>query len=91
MSESSAEKFLTKKERLYFEALGKYDTVKNAAQHLGIAPSTLYNWRYNLKNKYKRYRGWVNAVIAQKKRGGLVRDFLTEKQPLKKIEEEETW
>lgn len=78
--EIAPEKYLTKKERLYFNALADADTIKNAATKLGLAPQTLYNWIYNLKHKYKNRRGWINAVISQKKRNSLIKDILTEKK-----------
>lgn len=88
---SSQEKYLTKTERKYFDALSRFDTIKNAATELGIDPQALYNWIYNMKKKYKKRRGWVNAVLSQRQRNNLIREALTEKKPLEKpddIEEE---
>ena len=82
--DKSDEKFLTKTERKYFDALARYDTIKMAAtQGLGIDPQTLYNFLYNLKIKYRKRRGWINSVIAQKRRSNLIKDVLTEKTTLK--------
>jgi transposase-like protein len=89
MSKQSESVFLSKLERKYFDALANHSTVRDAANALGISPQTLYNWLYNLKKRYKKKRGWINAVINQKKRNPeLLGKILTEKKPMKEIEEE---
>lgn len=75
-------KFLSKTERKYFDALARADSEKAAANLLGISPQTLYNWKYVLKKRFKQRRGWINTVIAQKRRSKLIRSLLTEKIPL---------
>jgi phage antirepressor YoqD-like protein len=88
MSKQSESVFLSKLERKYFDALANHSTVRDAANALGISPQTLYNWLYNLKKRYKKKRGWINAVINQKKRNPeLLGKILTEKKPMKGIEE----
>lgn len=88
MVEHEQEKYLSKKERRYFDALNQYGTMKMAAEKLGVTPGTLYNWHLDLKKRYRRKRGWINAVLAQTKRAGL-KAFLTEKKPLEPAEEDE--
>jgi transposase-like protein len=89
MSKQSESVFLSKLERKYFDALANHSTIREAANALGISPQTLYNWLYNLKKRYKKKRGWINAVINQKKRNPeLLGKILTEKKPMKEIEEE---
>lgn len=88
MPEQDREQYLSKTERRYFAALAQFDTMKSAAQHLGLTPGALYNWHLNLKKRYRRRRGWVNAVLAQTRREGL-KKFLTEKKPLEPADEED--
>jgi FixJ family two-component response regulator len=81
---------LTETEREYFDALAQYDTIKNAAEGLKVSPQTLYNFLYNLKKKYSKRRGWINSVIAQKKRSSLIRNVLSERvEILEPAEEDE--
>jgi len=90
VSKQSESVFLSKLERKYFDALANHSTIRDAAHALGIEPQTLYNWLYNLKKRYKKKRGWINAVINQKKRNPeLLGKILTEKKPMKDIEEDE--
>lgn len=86
--EKTETKFLSETERKYFDALAQYDTIKTAAtKGLGIEPQSLYNFLYNLKKRYRKRRGWINAIIAQKRRSSLIDNVLTEKVPLEKPEE----
>jgi hypothetical protein len=86
--ERTVTEFLSETERKYFDALARYDTIKMAAtEGLGIDPQTLYNFLYNLKRKYRKRRGWINAIIAQKRRSSLIHSVLTEKVPLERPEE----
>ncbi len=87
--EKSMSEYLTQTERKYFDALAQYDSIKTAALHLGISAQTLYNFLYLLKKKYRKRRGWINSVIAQKKRNELLRDVLSEKVELQAPEETE--
>jgi hypothetical protein len=80
--EKTESQYLTESERKYFDALARYDSVKSAAQHLGMQPQSLYNFLYNLKRKYHKRRGWINAIIAQKRRNKLIKRILTERVPL---------
>ena len=89
MPEQGREQYLSKTERRYFDALAQFDTMKSAAQYLGITSGALYNWHLSLKKRYRRRRGWINAVLAQTKREGL-KKFLTEKKPLEPADAEET-
>jgi len=90
MSKRSESVFLSKLERKYFDALANHSTIRDAAHALGISPQTLYNWLYNLKKRYKKKRGWINAVINQKRRNKLIANALSERRPLEEnVEEEE--
>lgn len=88
LSKSAPDKYLSKTERLYFDALATYDTIKNAAQHLKVDPQTLYNWKLSMKKKYKQRRGWVNAVVSNARRSKSLHDILPQK-PVETEEEEE--
>lgn len=92
--EKGQDKYLTKKEREYCDALANFDTEKAAAEELGIAVGTLYNWKSRLKKRYKKERGHVNALLAQTRRGGNLANLLTERRKMSPpdsmtIEEEE--
>lgn len=87
--ERQQDKYLTKKERKYFDALANFNTIKAAAASLGIANSTLYNWKCELKKRYKRRRGWINSVLSQTRRGGNLADLLTERKQMSEPDSEE--
>ncbi|MGQ9641825.1 MAG: helix-turn-helix domain-containing protein [Candidatus Bathycorpusculaceae bacterium] len=88
MSEKDEGEFLSKLERRYFDALASYATIREAADALGVKPQTLYNWVHNLRLRYKKRRGWVNAVVSQKRRSELIRRVLSERKPLEGLGEE---
>lgn len=84
--------YLSKSERLRFDAMARFDSIKAAALSLGLTPQTLYNWRLEIRKRYRRRRGWINAVLAQTKRGSSLTDLLHEKRKMKPpddFEEEE--
>jgi len=83
METKKVSKYLSKTERLRFEALGRFDTIKAAAVHLGLDPQTLYNWLYKIKKRYKEKRGWINSVMAQQKRGGCLTNLLHTRKKMK--------
>lgn len=83
------EKTLSKLERERFDALAATISVKEAASKLGLDPQILYNWTWGLKKKYARRRGWINAVLAQRRRNSLLNKILTEKKPLDAPADEE--
>jgi len=76
MTKERVDRFLSKTERRYFDALASTNSVKTAASKLNLEPQTLYNWLYTLKRRYARKRGWINAVLAQRKRNKLIRRML---------------
>jgi len=76
MPKEKIDRYLSKTERRYFDALAKFNTVKAAANELKLDPQTIYNWLYELKRRYARKRGWINAVLAQRKRNKLIRRML---------------
>lgn len=93
MSESESV-YLTKTERKFLAALASADSIKAAAQAIGEDPGTLSNFLYALKRKWKNRRGWLNAILAQKKRSKLLNDKLVlkvgfEAPELEQIDSEE--
>jgi FixJ family two-component response regulator len=82
------DKYLSKTERRVFDVVAQSVTLKEAALKLGIEPQTLYNFFYNLRRKYDKCRGWVNAIEAQKRRSRLLRLALT---PREKLLTAEAW
>lgn len=89
MVDKTTSKYLSKREKAIFDALANWDTIKAAAHSLGLSPSTLYNWRSDLKDRYRKRRGWINAVLAQTKRGGKCADLLQEKRQMKPPDKDE--
>jgi DNA-binding CsgD family transcriptional regulator len=71
---------LTKTERAVFDAVADSISIKEAAAKLKVSVQDLYNFFYNLRKKYYRRRQWVNTVIAQKKRGKVLRRALTDRE-----------
>lgn len=67
------------------------DTIKFAAQKAGIKPHTAYNILYRIRQKYKKYRGFVNTIDAQKRRGGLFKMALTDRMSAGPPVVEEEW
>ncbi|RLI68554.1 MAG: hypothetical protein DRP02_12330 [Candidatus Gerdarchaeota archaeon] len=74
------ERFLSKTERRIFDVCAECVSIKEAATRLGVEPQVLYNFFYKTRKKYEKRRGWVNAVLAQKKRSKLLRRVLTSKE-----------
>lgn len=72
--------------------MARFDSIKAAALNLGLSPQTLYNWRLEVQKRYIKRRGWINAVLAQTKRGGSLTELLHKKRKLEPpddFEEEE--
>ena len=65
----SHSKYLSKTERERFDALASHVNIKESALALGIEPSTLYCWLWAIRKRFKKTKGWCNAVISQTKRG----------------------
>ena len=89
MDEGRQDKYLTKKEREYFDALARFTTIKAAAGSLGIEAQTLYNWKSELKLRYKKKRGWINSVLAQTRRGGCLKNLLKVRKQMAPPDSEE--
>ena len=89
MVEQTTSKYLSKTERVRFDAMASHDSIKGAALSIGLSPSTLYNWRLELKQRYEDRRGWLNAVLAQTRRGGKLSDLLHKKRKMKPPEADE--
>jgi len=75
-------KYLSETEVKRFDALANFDTVKAAAKSLGIAESTLSNWKSAIKKRYRKRRGWINSVLAQRNRGGSLANLLNERNKM---------
>jgi len=89
MAASKKMKFLSETEVKRYDALANYNTVKAAALSLGIAPQTLYNWMSNVKRRYRLRRGWINSTLAQTRRGGCLKNLLTERNRMEPPDSEE--
>ena len=96
MSGSEKYRFLSETEVKRYNALANWSSVKEAAISLGIAPGTLYNWMSNIKKRYRKRRGWINSTLAQTRRGGCLKNLLTERSKMQPpdsedLEEDEEW
>ena len=89
MSERRQDKYLSQKERIRFDALAESTTVKQAAAKLGLSESTMNNWSSKLRKRLIRERGHLNACLAQRQRGKLIKKVLSTRKPLKPADEEE--
>lgn len=83
MSVNVTSEFLTKAEEKLLTAMLNVESVKMAALELGITTHTAYNVIYRMKQKYKKFRGYVNTLDAQKRRGGLIKKIFGSKKKLK--------
>lgn len=83
MSDRRQHKYLSITEVERYDALAHFDSVKAAAVHLGLAPQTLYNWMSAVKKRYKKRRGWINATLAQTRRGGCLTTLLHSRRKMK--------
>jgi hypothetical protein len=79
--------YLSELERKRFNVVVESSTVKDAAQKMGLAPGTLYNWFDGLRRRLVRERGHVNAILGQTRRSELLRKELSLRKPLQKLEE----
>jgi transposase-like protein len=82
MGRSKSHKFLSETEVKRYDALATKNSVKAAALSLGLAPQTLYNWMTNVKKRYRLRRGWINSTLAQTRRGGCLKNLLTERNKM---------
>ena len=80
MVEKDKSKFLSETEQKRFDAMVRFDTIKAAALFLGVSPSTLYNWRSKLKERYKARRGWINAIESQRRRSENIDQIFSERR-----------
>ena len=91
MNKTDQPKVLRPIEEKLIEALKRVDTVRFAAEKVGISTKRAYNLLYRLRKKYVRARRFVNTIDAQKKYR-LVRMVLTDRmqdaEPEEKPEEE---
>ena len=66
------------------------NTVKDAADKMGLAPGTLYNWLDKLRDRLIKERGHINSCLGQMKRSELLRRELSIKRTMKvSVQEEE--
>lgn len=84
-----AKSFLSGLERERFNMLAGSMTVKDAAQKLGLAPGTLYNWLDKLRDRLVKERGHINACLGQMRRNPLLKKELSIRRPMKISTEEE--
>lgn len=87
MAGKDGSKFLSETEQKRFDAMARFHTIKAAALFLGVSPSTLYNWRSKLKERYKARRGWINAIESQRRRSENINKIFTERKPIDPLDE----
>jgi transposase-like protein len=87
MAEKEGSKFLSETEQKRFDAMARFDTIKAAALFLGVSPSTLYNWRSKLKERYKARRSWINAIESQRRRSENINRIFSERKSIDPLEE----
>ena len=85
--EKTRAEYLSETERLRFDALANHSSIKEAASSMGLTPSTLYNWKSNVKARYRKERGHINAILAQTRRGGCLRNLIHERKKMRPPEE----
>ena len=91
MAGKDGSKFLSKTEQKRFDAMARFDTIKAAANSLGVTPSTLYNWRCKLRERYKARRGWINAIESQRRRSKKIDQIFSERKSIEPLEDLEGW
>lgn len=89
MAGKEGSRFLSETEQKRFDAMARFESIKAAAYHLGVTPSTLYNWRSKLKERYKTRRGWINAIESQRRRSQKINRIFTERKPIKPLDQGE--
>lgn len=68
---------LRKKDIQILETLVKCDTVKMAAQKLGVDPQILHNWSYRMRRKKVESRKLINVLLGYQKRSHLIARILS--------------
>lgn len=92
MARKERSKFLSETEQKRFDAMARFDSIKAAALSLGVTPSTLYNWRCKLKERYKDRRGWINAIESQRRRSKKIDQIFSERKTIEPLgEDPEAW
>lgn len=72
-------KILSKKEEQMIQLLKVTETAKAAAIKMHIAPKTIYNMLYRLRQKYYKARKLVNKIEASKRGHPLIKMVLTDR------------
>jgi DNA-binding NarL/FixJ family response regulator len=85
----SRKDFLTEKERRLLDAIAEWDSVKAAATQLRISERTAYNMLYRIRNKYRNARGFINTILAYRRKSARLDQVLTKRVPMEALEEEE--
>lgn len=84
---------LTEKQKQLLDTIKRHASVKDAAAAMGISVRTAYNMLYKLRKKYRKQRGFVNAILSYRRTSGHLNKLLSTKQPLwkeiKELEKEE--
>ena len=89
MKQPETAKFLSRTERLRFDAMAESATLRDAASRLGVEPGTLYNWSSSLRARLLKERGHINACLSQRKRSPLLKKVLSVRVPIKFLEDVE--
>jgi len=72
-------KVLSKKEEQLIQLLKVTETAKAAAIKMHIAPKTMYNMLYRLRQKYYKARKLVNRIESNKRGHPLIKMLLTDR------------
>jgi hypothetical protein len=88
--EKRVRSFLTESERKLLDKIAEYDSVKAAAVHSQISERTAYNVLYRIRNKYKYARGFINTILAYRKKSLRLDQVLSKRVVMDALEEEES-
>jgi len=82
---------LSETEEKLIETLKTVNTVKLAANKIGIKPKTAYNKLYKIRKKYLRARHFVNFIEAQRRRHDRLAMLLTDRMQEKELMDNEEY
>jgi hypothetical protein len=81
-------RFLTEKERKLLDTIAECDSVRTAASHCQITARTAYNMLYRIRNRYQYARGFINTILAYRKKSLRLEQVLSKRVPMEDLEPE---
>ncbi len=77
---------LTEREKQILDKIVETDSIKTAANALGVSPATIYNVLYRIREKQRKARLFINKLLPYR-RHRVLRKVLAPKLTVQELEE----